>query len=177
MTLIIAIDPGVSGGVAFLKGDDHHTFKMPLWKKGILKGEVSSAGIYDLILDAAAHSKGDVVYAYERQGTFGRSENKSPTTMLGMGGGYKSVRLAIQMAQDTIGGKILEPIMPISWKSKLGLRAPKGSTPKQRKEITEMFLLELFKGPDVYGAKGGYHDGRGDALAIAYFVKMTGGWE
>jgi hypothetical protein len=170
MTLIVGIDPGVNGGIAFLRGDEHLTFKMPLWKEGILEGEVSSLGIFNLIQDARVGQE-DIVIGFEAQGIFGKGEKQTPTTVFGMGGGYKSVRLAVQMAADTLDAKILDPIYSISWKSKLGLRAPTGSTGKQKKEITRLFLEREFESPDVYGKKGGYKDGRGDALAIAYYIR------
>jgi hypothetical protein len=79
------------------------------------------------------------------------------------GGTYLQTLLALEL---WVGEPTLL-VTPQRWKKSLDLEAPKGSTTTEKKRITLNWAREKF--PWVEGINLQKHDGRADALAIAYY--------
>lgn len=69
-------------------------------------------------------------------------------------------------------GKPIRYIQPKAWQQAVGISFPKGTTGKQRKQISFEKAAELYPHlvDDFTGPRGGLLDGRVDALLIAHVI-------
>lgn len=65
-------------------------------------------------------------------------------------------------------------VLPKFWQQVCGIKIPKGTSSKDRKNITANRALELYPFADLFGPKGGLKDGRSDALMIAHYMFLRG---
>lgn len=57
---------------------------------------------------------------------------------------------------------------PQKWQKGVGIVKSDGPTPKDR---VQAVVTRLYPGSAIYGPRGGYKDGRGDALLISHYLK------
>jgi hypothetical protein len=69
----------------------------------------------------------------------------------------------------------IEYVQPKVWQKACGIKFPKGSSSRERKEITALIAGTLYPNAELYGPKGGLKDGRADALMIAHYLYLKYG--
>jgi hypothetical protein len=147
---VTGIDPGLSGGIATLDGDEVIVVPLP-----VLNGRPD---LHRIMLGNAEF------VCIERHGIRpGQSANAVQTGGInyGMLIGFLTVR-AIPF----------EEVGPSAWKKAMNLTLAKGATTKQKKEASIALALQLF--PDANLILPGsrvYHDGMAEALLIAEYAR------
>lgn len=145
---IIGIDPGVSGGLAYISGvGPIQTFKMPETERDL----------WDLIESCAAD--GDCFAYIEKLGGMPRGPDgramQSPTTMFVMGSNYGRLRMALIAA-----GIAFEEIAATCWQRTFQLKGPKGESRVDKKNRHKAKAQQLFPTLKITHANA-------DALLIA----------
>lgn len=157
--LIVGVDPGLGGGLAFLKdGDLIEIIDMPIIKLEKNKKAISSIEVFNalrLAMSITGQSENiaalEVVHAMPKQGV---------TSMFTFGYGYGLVRGAIDCA-----GYFCEPVRPQAWKKHFGLIGKEKSAGLL---VVEQFCPHL--STDCFITKRGrVIDGRIDAALIARY--------
>jgi hypothetical protein len=132
--MFLGIDPGVSGGIAFIDGPNHKAFKMPDTERDLWE-------LFDYLRGLCTHES--IAYI-ERLGNMPRDENgkarQSPTTMFKMGTSYGGLRMAI------VGNAIpMEEIAATKWQAHFGLtRTDKNESSTDKKNRHKAKAQMLF---------------------------------
>jgi crossover junction endodeoxyribonuclease RuvC len=146
MTMIIGIDPGLSGAIAIIEdGRLIYIDDMPtvMAKK---KSRVDVRSLRGLLLDVDGFDTTPPVYL----------EQVSSMPMRG-------VLIAL--------GFTVHDVTPQTWKFNVGLRAVAGATTKDRKNASRACAIELFPNCAHLFARA-KDDGRAEAALIAYYGAM-----
>lgn len=152
MTTYIGIDPGKSGAVAFMDGDDLRVFDAPMLGKDYAEQEMV----------ALLRCVGPVKAAIERQQA--RPE-QGRTAMFTIGLGYgmwRGILASLGIPYDVVE--------PTAWKRVVGL--PAGSKKPASVGMAQRLFpasADLFTGP-----RGGQKDGRAEAALIAEYRRRIG---
>ena len=154
--LIVAVDPGLSGAIGFLRNGQYVGVEdMPVVAKGSGSGksEVSPAGIKTLI---RSHLQPDeeCVAALERVGAMPR---QGVSSVFSLGDSYGAARAVL-----ATGNFELHYVVPAAWKKHFSLPADK--------ERSRALAARLFPAAPLHLKK---HDGRAEALLIARWLWET----
>jgi crossover junction endodeoxyribonuclease RuvC len=156
MTLIVAIDPGLTGAIGFLRGGVFAGVEdMPVVVKGVgsVKNEVSPAGMKTLIKQYL--QPGDaVVTVLEKVGAM---PGQGVSSVFSIGDSYGAARAVL-----ATGGFELIQVAPAVWKKHFKLTADK--------ELSRALAQRLFPDAPLHLKK---HDGRAEALLLARWLWDT----
>ncbi len=154
--LIVAIDPGLTGAIGFLRDGVYLAVEdMPVVLKGVgsVKSEVSPQGMKTLIKQ---HLQSDeaVVAVIERVGAM---PGQGVSSVFSLGDSFGSARAVLATAGfETIY------VHPVTWKKHFKLTTDK--------ELSRALATRLFPGAPLHLKK---HDGRSEALLIARWLWET----
>jgi crossover junction endodeoxyribonuclease RuvC len=150
LTVYFGVDPGKSGAVAAIGDGTAVILDMPLVGDRLDLGKI---GTWML------HSQTAGV-ALERQQAFPKQGGVSNFTI-----GFNYGQL---MAMLQIHGIPFDTVRPAEWKRALGI--PAGAD----KMASIQRALDLFPGADLRGPRGGWRDGRAEALLLAEWRRRRG---
>lgn len=143
---IIAIDPGSSGAICFLDADTAD-----------IKCMLTSDNPLD-IADALFEFEPDVVIIEEVHSLYGMSAGSNFKFGFNVGLMHGLLR--------TCGISQVKTVQPKEWQKSIGITT-KG---KEIKKEVERICLEHYPDAPIRGPRGGFHDGKSDALGIAIHV-------
>ena len=172
--IIIGIDPGISGGVAWRedsKGSAIHVVAMPTTKVTKKKKEIPVRGLIELFTEIAENY--DIVNFIVEEQVYMASDSKGSifTTARRYERIFAAISvLSMQNINKSVTGQI---VRAQSWKAALKVLCHGKVLPKKKKEKT-LHMLEDKLGFDwcaanLYGKRGAYKDGLGDAVAILVY--------
>lgn len=166
---VCGVDAGAGGAIAFVEGLKETIYDMPVTKMIDAQGVVD----YDKVRSILACEKPDVIIVELQQahGTKDEKRRMSAKNAMTMGRNYQALLTGIKMYADKTDTPVVM-VRPQVWKKTLGLIAPKGTSVKDKKEITANFVMTVFPKARIRGMRGGLKDGRSDALAIAEFGRQ-----
>jgi hypothetical protein len=163
MFYTVGIDVGAKGSLCLLREDmkyvefsDFEDNDMYWGKTYSLLGEISSYDIRMIILEK--------VHAMPKQGV---------TSMFSFGINYGKWQMLLELA-----GTAHRLVTPQEWQKgvKIPTSFPKGTPAAKRKSLVKTSVKDtmskLFPNAELFGKKGGYLDGRGDSLAMAYYARQ-----
>lgn len=154
--LIIAIDPGLTGALGFLRDGAFLAVEdMPVVVKGVgsVKSEVSPQGMKTLIRERLLPGEG-VVAVIEKVGAM---PGQGVSSVFSLGDSYGSARSVLATA-----GFELVQVHPATWKKYFKLTADK--------ELSRSLATRLFPAAPLHLKK---HDGRAESLLIARWLWET----
>jgi crossover junction endodeoxyribonuclease RuvC len=162
MTMIIGIDPGLSGAIAIIEdGRLIYIDDMPtvMAKK---KSRVDVRSLRGLLLDVDGFDTTPPVYL----------EQVSSMPMQGVSSAFNFGRTYGEIRGVLIAlGFTVHDVTPQTWKFNVGLRAVAGATTKDRKNASRACAIELFPNCAHLFARA-KDDGRAEAALIAYYGAM-----
>lgn len=154
--LVIGIDPGLTGAIAWILPAETHVDDMPTMPAGVLgtvKNQVNPAALAKMLRDIThGHDRNDVMVVTEK--IDGYIDNKA--AIFSMGNSFGCVRGVVAAL-----GLPLEIVRPQDWKKHYGL--------KKEKELARQRAIELY--PDQPLTRVADHN-RAEALLLARY-----GWE
>ena len=151
----IGIDPGMTGAIAILDGDDIKTYRMPL-RKINGKSFLNAWDIYTLLKsNPNANVAIEEVHAMPGNGS---------VSMFTFGGAYHGILCILEIA-----GLKFRTVRPQEWQRHFGLARNRKGEPKiDVKKSIQGVATRLF--PSIDTAK---RDGHADALLMALWLKET----
>lgn len=167
MTILIAVDPGISGALAFFgPGDSITVADMPIRvKKTVskIKNEIDPLALHRLLRERVpADEKGLVVMETMHAFMGGGEERKGSMASQASLAATKAVICAV----CEINRLDMAFVTPKAWQSYFGIRKTLESTKKQSLRLAR----ELFGAEHCHLAK---HDGRADALLIGCYAQRN----
>ena len=156
-TLFLGADPGKTGAVAVID-----EMRVIHFLRDYPGNEIELAKIIWEICDFADKEGIPLKAAIERQGARPNVINgkivQTPTSFFQIGDNFGVWRMAMAMA-----GVPFETPTPQAWMKGVVIKKKNA----KKKEANKEAALKLFPTSDIFGPRGGYKDGRGDALLIA----------
>lgn len=154
--LIVAIDPGLTGALGFLRDGAYLAVEdMPVVHKGVgsVKNEVSPQGMKTLIRE---HLRADeaVVAVIEKVGAM---PGQGVSSVFSLGDSYGAARAVLA----TAGFELIQ-VHPATWKKHFKLTADK--------ELSRALATRMFPDAPLHLKK---HDGRAEALLIGRWLWET----
>lgn len=164
LRLVIGIDPGVSGAIAWLAdGDPAGVLDMPRRPDGRVDGQRLSAELRELLRE---HPGADVLVVHELVGGF-RGQGGASQFAFGQADGI------VRGVVAALGLRWIE-VRPQAWKKHYGLVKQRGGEPvgkdASRARVVAMFpnqALPFLRAKD---------DGRAEALLLALWAIQTEAW-
>lgn len=156
MVLIIAIDPGLTGAVGFLRSGAFLAVEdMPIVAKGVgsVKTEVSPSGLKSLIKERL--QPGEFTVAVIEK--VGAMPGQGVSSVFSLGDSYGSARAVLATA-----GFEMTYVSPVTWKKYFKLSSDK--------ELSRALAIRLFPDAPLRLKK---HDGRAEALLMARWLWET----
>ncbi len=147
--ITIGIDPGLTGGIAFLRDNDARVYDLPVIRDMSLSW-IDGSALQSLLITECV-GNGARCYVERLAGMPGQSSS----AMFNFGTGYGSVLSIIQASCIP-----LEFVTPAKWKRDLGLTKDKNSSLHKARLLFPSCELHLAK-----------HDGRAEALLIAHWAR------
>lgn len=167
LRLVIGIDPGVSGAIAWLAdGDPAGVLDMPRRRDGRVDGQRLSAELRELLRE---HPGADVLVVHELVGGF---RGQGGASMFAFGQADGIVRGVV----ESLGLRWIE-VRPQAWKKHYGLLAPrvkKGEPkpPAPGKDASRTLVIGLWPDRALRFLKAKDH-GRAEALLLALWAVQT----
>ncbi len=159
--MVVGIDPGLSGAVAFIGSDGPEVYDMPTLRVG--KGarrRLDLVGLCDLLRSMAV-SRNLVRFIIETQQPMpGQGVTSTFSTGYGLG--------AIEGILTALGVS-WRGVRPQEWQ-----RVILAGAAGEGKDRALMVAERLFPGAELRGPRGGALDGRADALCIAEYGRRQG---
>lgn len=161
MGWILGVDTGAKGALALVDFDKQDCRFVDMAKDG---DSILTPGVVDEI-QTLRETAPEALVIVEKVHAFPGQSAKTTWAQACM---YSQALFVVRE-----GWGLYSTVAPITWKKRLGLIAPKGSSPTQKKQIS----LEAARAwwPWVEGIHLAKHDGRCDALLIAYYHLLTTG--
>lgn len=162
----IGIDPGVKGAIAVMSGRQVvKVIDMPTYKHevgGKLRSMIDVEALSQWLssIKTALKNEVEVILEAQRPNAGNTGENArldSPLTAFSIGKSYGMLYATVALV---FGEENINEVYPISWKSRAGLV-------KTKKIDSINHCLENFDTGNFLTKKG--HDGRADAINIAYY--------
>lgn len=157
------IDPGTAGAIAVLDEDGALVRVVDMPSAKVEKSHYIKALPFITALEHCEHACIELV---------GSRGGNSANSMFSFGAGFGSALTLLYMCD-------LEPIMPLpqEWQKHFGLGAikfPKGTKQSERDKAKKQQIadkcLELYPEANLFGPRGGFKDGRSDAILIARYL-------
>jgi hypothetical protein len=152
---VLGIDPGRKGALCLLSYDGE-----PYW----IKDMPGSYADWRVLSQTLNHLPSIIHAACEDvHSLYGMSAKSN----FQFGGLVKTVQTIVGMSLPM--NCLYEMIQPKKWQKDIGLVFPKGTEPKERKQLAYEHALSILPSieSDVRGSRGGLLDGRVDAFLIA----------
>lgn len=177
-TIYFGFDPGITGAFARLHKDGYGTWHFPKKKNNINFIDLvqSISDKVEEVYDTAGDNR--VVIAVEEQHFF-KDDGKDSVWTAAMRYGMLFNALAIVDQKYPLEVRV---VSATKWKARLKLlvkaadilalgKPNKSKIKKFKKEKTALAVMRRYPEADIYGPRGGLHDGKADALMIATWLK------
>lgn len=152
LTTYVGIDPGLSGAIAFLRGDKYTVVDIPIIQKGsgFIKNEINAKGLHDILkknIDSQPIAALERVNAMPGQGS---------ASVFSLGDSFGVCRAILACAHVP-----MFYITPVEWKKHYKLT--------RDKEEARALAVKMFPDAELHLKK---HIDRAEALLIANYIKL-----
>lgn len=155
---IIGIDPGKTGSICVMAGEMEPVFHPA-------PSSLEDIGSCIFFLNSVFTTSSERHYVIEDvHSLFGMSAKSN--FQFGKNLGFCEALVGAMWPQN------YTYLAPKKWQEMVGIKFPKGSKPKDKKQITFERAISLYPTAKLRGPKGGLLDGRADALMIAHAKKL-----
>lgn len=160
--MIVGIDPGLSGAVAFLRPSDGalHLFPMPVKRFAKSRSTIDAKAFYDLMVKYVPNYNATILIEKVWAGVFGKTKRTQGASSAFSFG--RSAGIVVGVSNSFPHAQVHE-IYPAVWKACLGLSADKSECRLAAGELFPLKKAHFSRAKD---------DGKAEAALIAHFGRL-----